>query len=109
MKKKLSLLACLFLGGCSGSLVERFRDCCAGYQEPGFEASLAELIPVGENSEKFDELLAIAEKRTPTKSSTEYVFSEATGAFSEQGLVVVISVDPSSGMIASVRSAVAAN
>lgn len=107
--KKLGLLGCLFLVGCSDSLVDRFRDCCADYQEPGFEEDLAELIPVGENSKKFDELLVIADERTPKQSSTEYVFSDATGAFSEQGLVIVISVDHSTGTITAVKSAVAAN
>ena len=105
----MSLLACLFLAGCSDSIVDRFRDCCADYQKPGFEADLAELIPVGENSNRFDELLAIADKRTPKQSSTEYIFSDATGAFSEQGLVIVISVDHSNGTISAVKSAVAAN
>jgi len=107
--KYLSLLACLFLAGCSDSIVDRFRDCCADYQEPGFESELAELIRAGESSKKFDELLAIADKRTRKQSSTEYLFNDATGAFSEQGLVIVISVDHSNGTITAVKSAVAAN
>ncbi|HQW29340.1 MAG TPA: hypothetical protein PK529_09165, partial [Verrucomicrobiales bacterium] len=107
--KHLSLLAFLFLVSCSDSLVERFRDCCAAYHEPGFETRLSILIPVGASSEKFDELLAIADKIRRNQSSTEYIFSDATGAFSEQGLVIMISVDHSTETITTVESAVASN
>jgi hypothetical protein len=107
--KHLTLLAFLFLVGCSDSLVDRFRDCCAAYQEPGFETRLADLIPVGESSEGFDELLLLADKTRPKQSSTEYIFSNATRAFSEQGLVIMISVDHSTKTITAVKSAVASN
>ena len=107
--RHLSLLAFLFLAGCSDSLVDQFRECCAAYQEPGFETKLAELIPVGDSSAKFDDLLAIADKVKPAQSSTEYIFSYATGAFSEQGLVVMITVDHSTKTVSAVESAVASN
>lgn len=105
----LTLLAFLLLVGCSDSLVDQFRDCCTAHQEPGFEARLAELIPVGESSERFDELLSIADETRRTQSSTEYIFSDATGAYSEQGLVVMITVDYSTESITAVESAVASN
>ena len=106
--KHRSLLAFLFLASCSEGIVEQFRDCCSNCRALGFEKELAQLVPVGARSSDFEELLAIADERIPHQSSTTYVFRDATGAFSEQGLVITILVDPTTETITAVNSAVAA-
>ena len=87
----------------------RFQDVCSTYNVAGFEARLAELIPVGKPAMSLDDLLDLADSQTSDHGATTYVFSYATGAFSEQGLVVSIAVDDESGQITAVESAVAAN
>lgn len=107
--RHVSILAFLLLSGCADSVVERFRDCCSHHREHAFEKELSELVPIGVSTEKIDELLAVADKRIQLDERTDYIFSYATGVFSEQGLVITISVNDASGTITAVRSAVAAN
>lgn len=107
--KHLSLLVFLFLVGCSEGIVGQFRDCCATHDDPGFEEKLAQLVPVGGRKSDFEDLLEIADKKSSDQFSTTYVFSYATGAYAEQGLVVMISVDQATERITAVKSAIAAN
>ncbi len=107
--KYLSLFVFLFLVGCSEGIVEQFRDCCATYQEPGFDTNLARLVPVGASESGFQELLDVADKKRKDQSSTVYVFNNATGAFFEQGLVVWITVNQATRKITAIQSAIASN
>lgn len=107
------LLICCCGGNCStpspGNITDEFREICASYQAPGFEERLAHLIPIGTHADAIQDLLAIADRQTPSRGKRVYVFDYATNAFSEQGLVVSISVDDQDEQVTDIQSAVAAN
>jgi len=107
--KNLPLLLLLFLiSGCSPKVTSEFVECCATYRSPGFDGRLNALIRVGSAASDYQELLSKADKVVHSPNIVIYTFSDATGAFSEQGLVVFVKVDSTTKLISDVEWAVAA-
>lgn len=106
--KNILLLLCLLLSGCSPKVTSAFVECCATYRSPGFDDRLKALIRVGSPASDYQELLSTADKVVHIEDIIIYSFSEATGAFSEQGLVVFVEVDSTTKLISEVGWAVAA-
>lgn len=108
MKNLPLLLLCLFLSGCSPKVTSEFIECCATYRSPGFDDRLKALIHVGSAASDYQELLSTADKVVHVEDIVIYTFTEATGAFSEQGLVVLVKVDSTTELISKVEWGVAA-
>ena len=106
--KNILLLLCLLLAGCSPKVTSEFVECCATYRSPGFDDRLKALIRVGSAASDYQELLLTADKVVHIEDIIISSFSEATGALSEQGLVVFVKVDSTTKRISEVEWAVAA-